>query len=41
MRITFDETKRQKTLSERGLDFVDAILVFAGVTLEVEDQRRD
>jgi uncharacterized DUF497 family protein len=41
MRITFDETKRQKTLSERGLDFADAIVVFAGVTLEVEDQRRD
>lgn len=37
----FDETKRQKTLSERGLDFADAIVVFAGVTLEVEDQRRD
>ncbi len=41
MRITSDETKRQKTLSERGLDFADAIVVFAGVTLEVEDQRRD
>ena len=41
MRITFDKAKRQKTLSERGLDFADAILVFAGVTLEVEDQRRD
>ena len=41
MRITFDKTKRQKTLSERGLDFADAIVVFAGVTLEVEDQRRD
>jgi uncharacterized DUF497 family protein len=41
IRITFDKTKRQKTLSERGLDFADAIVVFAGVTLEVEDQRRD
>jgi hypothetical protein len=41
MRITFDKAKRQKTLSERGLDFADAIVVFAGVTLEVEDQRRD
>ena len=41
MRITFDKAKRQKTLSERGLDFADAIVVFAGVTLEVEEQRRD
>ena len=41
MRITFDPTKRDKTLSERGLDFADAALVFAGVTLEVEDTRKD
>lgn len=26
---------------ERGLDFVDAALVFEGVTLEIEDTRRD
>ena len=41
MRITFDPTKRGKVLSERGLDFTDAALVFAGVTLEVEDTRKD
>ncbi len=41
MRITFDPTKRDKTLSERGLDFADAALIFAGVTLEVEDTRKD
>ncbi|OFZ66845.1 MAG: hypothetical protein A2V79_07850 [Betaproteobacteria bacterium RBG_16_56_24] len=41
MRITFDPTKRDKTLSERGLDFDDAALIFAGVTLEVEDTRKD
>ena len=41
MRITFDPAKREKTLSERGLDFADAECVFAGVTLEVEDTRRD
>ena len=41
MRITFDPTKRDKTLSERGLDFDDAVLVFAGITLEVEDARKD
>jgi uncharacterized protein len=41
MRITFDSTKRDKALSERGLDFDDAALIFAGVTLEVEDTRKD
>jgi uncharacterized DUF497 family protein len=41
MRITFDAVKRQKTLAERGLDFADAAVVFAGVTLEVEDKRRN
>ena len=40
MRITFDPAKRDKTLAERGLDFADAALVFAGLTLEVEDTRR-
>jgi len=28
-------------LTERGLDFADAAIVFAGVTLEVEDLRTD
>lgn len=41
MEITFDPAKRAKTLTERGLDFEDAALVFAGVTLEIEDTRRD
>ncbi|MBI5659669.1 MAG: BrnT family toxin [Nitrosomonadales bacterium] len=41
MLITFDPTKRDKALSERGLDFDDAALIFAGVTLEVEDTRKD
>ena len=41
MRITFDPDKRATTLRERGLDFEDAELVFAGLTLEVEDTRRD
>ncbi len=39
--LTFDPAKRQKTLSERGLDFGDAAHVFAGVTLEIEDTRKD
>ena len=41
MKITFDPRKRDAALAERGLNFQDAILVFAGVTLEVEDMRRD
>ena len=41
MRITFDPTKRDKALSERGLDFDDAELIFAGITLEVEDTRKN
>ena len=41
IRITFDQAKREKTLAERGLDFADAALVFAGVTLEIEDTRKD
>ena len=41
MHITWDLAKRAKTLAERGLDFDDATMVFAGVTVEVEDTRRD
>ena len=41
MRITFDAAKRKTTLAERGLDFADAEIVFAGVTLEIEDTRKN
>ena len=41
MRVTFDPVKRDKTLAERGLDFSDAAIVFAGITVEVEDTRQD
>ena len=41
MRITFDPVKRSKTLTERGLDFADAALIFAGVTVEIEDTRKN
>ncbi|MBI3247013.1 MAG: BrnT family toxin [Deltaproteobacteria bacterium] len=41
MRITFDPAKRERTLAERGLDFEDAVLVFGGVTIEIEDARKD
>jgi len=41
MRITWDPPKRATTLAERGLDFADAAIVFAGVTVEIEDTRKD
>jgi uncharacterized protein len=41
MRITFDPLKRERALAERGLDFVDAQMVFEGVTFEVEDTRQE
>jgi uncharacterized DUF497 family protein len=41
MQVTYDPDKRETTLQERGLDFDDAKIVFAGVTLEVEDTRKD
>jgi uncharacterized DUF497 family protein len=41
VRISFDPAKREKTLAERGLDFEDAPLVFAGTTVEVDDLRHE
>lgn len=41
MTVTFDPKKRATTLAERGLDFRDAALVFAGPTFEAEDTRRN
>jgi uncharacterized DUF497 family protein len=41
VRLTFDPAKREKTLIERGLDFEDALIVFEGTTIEVEDTRKD
>jgi len=41
VKITFDPAKRQTTLRERGLDFTDASIVFAGLTITVEDARWD
>ena len=41
MRISFDPVKRARTLTERGLDFADAALIFAGVTVEIEDTRKN
>lgn len=39
--VSYDRAKRERTLAERGLDFEDAPLVFAGDVLEWEDMRSD
>jgi uncharacterized DUF497 family protein len=41
MTIAFDPARRDRTFSERGLDFADAEVVFSGVTVEIEDTRQD
>lgn len=40
MRIEFDPSKRDRTLLERGLDFMDAAIVFAGVNITLMDPRQ-
>lgn len=41
MAITYDPDKRRRTLEERGLDYEDAVYVFAAPNIEVEDVRKD
>lgn len=41
MDITYDPEKRALILATRGLDFDDAVHVFAGRTVDVEDDRKD
>lgn len=41
MEITFDPAKREWTLRERGLDFTQAAEVFADLTIDIPDLRRD
>ena len=41
MDISFDPAKRAATLENRGLDFADAGLVFAGRTITIRDTRKD
>jgi hypothetical protein len=40
VRIAYDPAERDRTLAERGPDFEDALEVFRGLTVEVEDTRR-
>lgn len=39
MHIVWDEAKRQQNLRTHGIDFVDASLVFQGLTFTYEDDR--
>ncbi len=41
MKISFDPAKRDITLRERGLDFRDAVKVFAGRNATIPDARKD
>lgn len=41
MEITYDPAKRVLVLAARGLDFEDAVHVFTGTALTLEDDRRD
>lgn len=39
MKITYDTAKRDLTLAQRGLDFIDAAMVFAGPHVTRRDER--
>jgi uncharacterized DUF497 family protein len=41
MKVAYDLNKRNATLKDRGLDFADAVEVFAGQTLDFFDERFD
>ena len=41
MQLSWDEPKRQLVLLHRGIDFADAVEVFAGPTYDFADTRRD
>ena len=41
MSLEFDQVKREKTLLERGLDFVRAVEVFDGIHFTGQDKRVD
>lgn len=41
MEVSYDPEKRDQTLAKRGLDFEDAVQVFAGTTVDFIDDRFD
>lgn len=41
MEFEWDESKRQRVIEGRGVDFLDAMLIFAGPIVTKVDRRRD
>jgi len=41
VKLSYDSEKRDWTLEHRGLDFENAAIVFAGVSITAEDDRKD
>jgi uncharacterized protein len=41
LEFEWDEKKRNEVIAERGVDFVDAALIFEGVVLTKVDDRQD
>jgi uncharacterized DUF497 family protein len=41
MEITCDPNKRNQTIDDRGLDFMDATYIFMGRHFTIEDNRKD
>lgn len=41
MKFEWDEAKRQQTLRERGIDFIDVPEIFSGPLLTAKDLRQD
>ena len=41
MEITYDSEKRTLILESRGLDFDDAVQIFAGPVFDLEDDRKE
>ncbi|MBF0461581.1 MAG: BrnT family toxin [Magnetococcales bacterium] len=41
MKITYDPVKREKTITDRGVDFADAWKVFSGMEFTFPDDRKE
>ncbi len=39
MKFSWDKKKRKENIKKHGLDFEDAMIIFSGVTLTLEDDR--
>lgn len=41
MEYVWDENKNRSNIDKHGIDFIDAVRIFEGETLEQEDRRFD